>query len=443
MKDRKKVIITTAALILASVCTASCKDINTTANVKEHSASQTASGDAKKSTYGGNEVTMDFNPYKTDEKPTGEGGQPADTGETVAVITAAPAVTTTAAAPATTTTTAASETTTTTAAPITTTTTTTTAEQTKPAPVTTSSGDIEYNHIGESGILVSYQNGHYRALSPCFGTYSACDKWADACNTFAAKLPGVRVYSLEAPLACEFYTPQKFWDSGNFTTLQKNKIDAIGEKLSGVTHVDAYSALKAHTSEDIYSRTDHHWMPLGAYYAAQVFAKDAGVDFPTIDKYKEVSLAGYVGSMYNYSKDAHLKSDPEVFTMYISPNDSNLTTTYYNTSFGGGKVSDLFVARNAGAFYCSFLGSDDRIAKVETDVTNGRTLVVFKQSYGNALIPFLTSGFQTIYVCDMRYFNLNAIQFCKDVGATDILCTDCVMTTAGNGGTYLTRIQNQ
>ena len=147
--------------------------------------------------------------------------------------------------------------------------------------------------------------------------------------------------------------------------------------------------------------------------------------------------------MYTYSKDVHLYNDPETFTMYISPNADRITTTYYNTSFGGAYEGDLFVARNAGAYYCSFLGSDDRIAKIETDVKNGRTLVVFKQSFGNALIPFLTSGFEKIYVCDMRYFNLNAIQFCKDVGATDLLCTDCIMIAAGNGGTYLTGLQNR
>ena len=31
----------------------------------------------------------------------------------------------------------------------------------------------------------------------------------------------------------------------------------------------------------------------------------------------------------------------------------------------------------------------------------------------------------------MRYFDLNAVQFCKDVGATDLLFTDCVMMVAG------------
>lgn len=293
-----------------------------------------------------------------------------------------------------------------------------------------------YNVIGQNNILVSYQDGHYRGLMGCFGTYGLCDMWAEAVNTFAAKLPGVNVYSMAVPIPSEFYTPQSFWDSG-FTASQHNKVKHIREKLSGVKDIDAYSVLAAHTDEYIYSRTDHHWTPLGAYYAAQEFAKTAGVEFPELDKYTPVSRSGYVGSMYTYSKDVHLYNDAETFTMYISPNADKISTTYYNTSFRGGYAGDLFVTRNASAFYCSFIGSDDRITHIKTNVKNGRTLTVFKQSYGNALIPFLTSGFEDIYVCDMRYFDLNGLQFCKDVGTTDLLFADCVMIAAGNGGKYL------
>lgn len=295
---------------------------------------------------------------------------------------------------------------------------------------------ISYNVIGQNGILVSYQDGHYRGIMACFGTYGMCDRYTTAVNTFAAKLPDTKVYSLTAPIASEFYTPQKFWDSG-FTVSQYNKCERIRENLSGAAYVDAYSALAAHKDEDIYARTDHHWNPLGAYYAAEAFAKAADIDFPELSKYTPVSRSGYVGSMYTYSKDYHLYNDPEVFTMYLSPNADSISTKYYNSYFSNGWSGDLFVSRNAASFYCSFIGSDDRITHITTDNANGRTLVVFKMSYGNALIPFLTSGFENIYVCDMRYFELNGVQFCKDVGATDLLFTDCVMMIAGNAAKYL------
>ena len=72
-----------------------------------------------------------------------------------------------------------------------------------------------------------------------------------------------------------------------------------------------------------------------------------------------------------------------------------------------------------------------------TDCDNGRTLVIFKESYGNALAPFLTSCFESIYVCDVRYFDLNAKEFCESVGATDLLFAVCTFTPAGPNCSYV------
>lgn len=323
---------------------------------------------------------------------------------------------------------------------------TTTEAVTTEAPAETTAatfGTVEgsYNVIGDSGILVSYMDGHYRGLMPCFGTYGYCDGWIAAANKFKEKLPLVNVYNMVVPTSSEFYIP-KGYESG-FTTSQYNKISYIAEGLENVTDIDAYSALKAHTDEEIFSRTDHHWFPLGGYYAAEEFASVAGIEFPKLSEYKKVSCKGYVGSLYNYSGDSHLYNDPEEFVMYIPPNNNKLKTTYYNTSFGGGYESELFVASDASAYYCSFLGSDDRIAEIETNVKNGRTLVIFKESYGNALVPFLTSGYEKIYVCDIRYFTPNAVDFCKEVGATDLLFAVCTYTPAGTNGKYLGNIINQ
>ena len=287
-----------------------------------------------------------------------------------------------------------------------------------------------YREDGENGIKIIGRNGHYMGLMGCWGTFENCERYADAVNKAAAALPDVKVYNMVIPTSSEFYVPD---DITGFTSSQKEKIDHIASMLNGVTNVDAYSVLKAHMEEPIYTRTDHHWQPLGAYYAAEQFAKAAGVEdkFAPLSQYTEVVKDGYMGSLYGYSKSENLKSDPEPFTLYISPNDKALKTTYYDTAFDNGYESDLFVTRDGSNYYCSFLGSDNRIAKIETDCDNGKTLVVMKESYGNGLIPFLTQCYQTIYVCDARYFDLNAIQFCKDVNADDLLFAVCTFTPAG------------
>jgi len=83
--------------------------------------------------------------------------------------------------------------------------------------------------------------------------------------------------------------------------------------------------------------------------------------------------------------------------------------------------------------YSMFLGDDRIVAQIDTDVKNGRTLVVFKDSFGNALIPFLVGSFEHIYVVDYRYCNFNAVDFCVERGATDVLFATSMFSCTSSG----------
>lgn len=313
-----------------------------------------------------------------------------------------------------------------------------TEESTTPAPVT----DVDsYRAIGDNGILVAGMDGHYRGIMFYGGTYGYCDQYVTDVKAFQSALPEVTVYSMVIPTSVDFYNPDEY---SGYTELQKDKIEYIENELknTGVTNIKVYDTLSKHTNEEIYSRTDHHWMPLGAYYAAQVFCKDAGVKVPDISKYRKETCGGYVGSMYYYSSDVNLYNDPEQYTVYYSPNEDKLTTTYYNRYYSNGYDSNLFLCNDASYYYLTFLGSDDLIAHIKTNASTGRNLVVIKESYGNALIPFFTESFDNIYVLDLRYCEVNAINFCKEVGATDLLFANCAYTVAGGNCDYFSYIRN-
>jgi hypothetical protein len=294
-----------------------------------------------------------------------------------------------------------------------------------------------YDKIGQNGILVTERDGHLTALMPCWGTLEMCAKYAKSLNSFAKKIPDINVYSMVIPTAVEFYLPQ---NHKGMSGSQKARIDKVSETLDGVTAADAYSALEQHKNEPIYSRTDHHWFPLGAYYAANVFLEKKGIEPLPLEQYKAVTKNGYVGSMYNYSKDINLKNDPENFTMYIPPFQT--PATYYNTNFASPRKGKLFTSPDAGAYYCSFLGTDNIIAEVAPihKTPTGKTLVIFKESYGNALVPFLAQAYDKIYVCDIRYFGLDAVKFCKNVKADDVLFAVCTFTAAGSNGNYAAKL---
>lgn len=285
--------------------------------------------------------------------------------------------------------------------------------------------------IGEGIIL-----DHKRAVCVYGGSFSVGQDYAETLNAYQQDLGSdVQVYSLVAPTAVSYYLPEEY---ANYTASETENIDNINSYLNGVKPVDAYNALKLHTAEAIYARTDHHWLPLGAYYAAEAFAKVADVPFASLSDYDTATKKDYVGSMYTYTESAVLLDNPEEFTYYIPKN--KYKTTYYSTSFTDPTEGDLLMNLDGydnSMYYLVFMGGDDKITHVETDCKNGRTLVIFKDSYGNALVPCLTSSFENIYVCDMRYFELNAIDFCKQVGCTDLLFAMNTFSATGGNESYL------
>lgn len=110
--------------------------------------------------------------------------------------------------------------------------------------------------IGEGIIL-----DHKRAVCVYGGSFSVGQDYAETLNAYQQDLGSdVQVYSLVAPTAVSYYLPEEY---ANYTASETENIDNINSYLNGVKPVDAYNALKPHTAEAIYARTDHHWLPLG------------------------------------------------------------------------------------------------------------------------------------------------------------------------------------
>lgn len=307
-----------------------------------------------------------------------------------------------------------------------------TAQTSKPQTTTAAPTEEEEPVINEDDSVTITNNGiavvGTRALMLYGGSYSVGEKYAGVVNHYKELLGNdVNVYAMVIPTSCEFYSP----DSVKvYCGSQKDNIDYVYSLLNNSTGVDAYSSLKKHLREDIYLRTDHHWAPLGAYYAAQAFAETAGVPFLDISEYEQRVVHDYVGTMYGYSGDAVLKNNPEDFVYYV-PKTVDYTTTYYDYILQDGKIAganapyeaDFFIkySDGSGMAYCTFMGGDAKIVKVSTNAGTGRKLAIFKDSYGNALPPFLMGSFDEIIVIDMRYFTHNAIDYLKENGVTDVL----------------------
>lgn len=289
----------------------------------------------------------------------------------------------------------------------------------------------------EGDVIVCGKGENIRAMGAYYGSFEVGAQYADTINKWKEELPDVNVYNMSIPIASAYYLPGNLKDT---VSDQKDNIDNIAANLKGIINVDVFDNIGRHTEEYIYSRTDHHWQPLGAYYAAEIFAEKAGIEFPALDTYEKCEIEDFVGTMYAYSNyNQQLAENPDTF-IYYKP-DNEYSVTYYDTAFENGAANDLFFDYAEGVnCYSAILNVDNEIAEIETDCDNGRVLVIFKDSFGNALVPFFTHGFSKIYVCDFRYFDLNAIEFCRQVGCTDLLFANSI--TSCSTPTHITALNN-
>ena len=284
--------------------------------------------------------------------------------------------------------------------------------------------------VQTNGQLVVDIDGHTWGISLYGGGDGA--NYASYLNEFKEKVgSSVNVFNMVIPTAGAYYLPEGY---EQYNASHRDSINSIANQLVNVINIDGYAALEAHTDEYIYTRTDHHWMPLGAYYAAQAFCEVAQTPVKDLSTYTKETIEGFVGTMYAFTDyNERIKNDPEQFIYYIP--STEYTATYYTTDF---KVDEslsayhsIFVEQPASGAYSTFMGGDQKIVKIETANKNGRKLCIFKDSYGNAEVPFYIDSFEEIYVCDVRYFDVYAPDFVKENGITDVLFTMCTFSAVG------------
>lgn len=282
-------------------------------------------------------------------------------------------------------------------------------------------GDI--NDFLNNGILVNgvKMYGEKAGIMLFGGNDKQGQRYAELISAYKRELgDGVNVYNMVVPTSVEFYLPKKY---SKYSNSEKREIEFIYSKLTdGVIPVDAYSVLEAHKDEYIYFRTDHHWSDLGAYYAYTAFCNAIGQTPPPLSDYTAKTKEElFVGSLFGYTNDITLKNNPDTFTYYMTKSPFKGETYNYRTLTLAEANPIYHEYASGSAMYGMFLGSDGIHVKITTSAGTGRKIVMFKESYGNAFAPYLIDSFDEIYVIDIRYFGKNAVQYIKDVGATDVL----------------------
>ncbi|MBR6807757.1 MAG: hypothetical protein IKM46_05165 [Clostridia bacterium] len=192
--------------------------------------------------------------------------------------------------------------------------------------------------------------------------------------------------------------------------------DIIGEK---VNFVDTYGEMYKHRDEYIYFKSDHHWTQRGAYYAYRAFVESVGLEAAELDDFNIKTLTdSYSGSMYEYTKDERVKSFKDTIEAFMSKKTLTMTVTDRS---GNVKTYDSAIMEWSKT-YSAFLCGDNPYTVINVpENPQDRNILVIKDSYGNAFVPFLAENYGNIMIVDTRYTSMNVKEMFADYDLTDIL----------------------
>lgn len=187
-----------------------------------------------------------------------------------------------------------------------------------------------------------------------------------------------------------------------YTEDQNQQMDTIYGKLDqNIKNVDVRSVLKSHADEYLYYKTDHHWTSLNAFYTFQEFAKASDLGKVKKSDYNVYPVkTDFKGTLANKTGSVGLKDTIEI---YVPKENSDYIYTNTAASIKSRSLYSL-EALDSSNPYNVFLSGNAPYAKLEMNNDSQKHLLVFKDSYANAFIPFLVPYYRTITIVDPRYY---------------------------------------
>ena len=181
---------------------------------------------------------------------------------------------------------------------------------------------------------------------------------------------------------------------------------------AGVDTTDVLSALVAHSSENIYYRTDHHWTSLGAYYA---YCAWRGIE-PNVDEWtQEVLCDDFYGTTWNKVPLPTVPAE-EITAWYKHINRS---VSYNNGQYETDSIYERKYLSGSDQ-YAVCLNANQAQTVIEGSGKSGKLLLI-KDSYGNTFSQFPVEDYAEVHVLDLRFFKGDVTEYAKENGITDTL----------------------
>lgn len=251
---------------------------------------------------------------------------------------------------------------------------------------------------------------------------------ASLLNTVQAMFPKVKLSAMIVPNSFGVILDPKVQEKLASSGMDQAIAYSYSLMDKRVNTVNVFDALSVHKKEYIYFRTDHHWTQLGAYYAYQEYCKSMGYSTKPLSDYQKLDFPEFYGTFYFFmNRPESLKGHPDQVTAY----QGSMNTMQYTDSKGnlqeGKLINDASQMLPGNKYNCFMLGDHGYVEIHNEGAPRKKSILVLKDSYGNAFVPLLAQDYRDVYVVDYRHYQGNASSLIQEKGIEEILFLNNIM----------------
>ena len=251
---------------------------------------------------------------------------------------------------------------------------------------------------------------------------------ASLLNTVQAMFPKVKLSAMIVPNSFGVILDPKVQEKLASSGMDQAIAYSYSLMDKRVNTVNVFDALSTHKKEYIYFRTDHHWTQLGAYYGYQEYCKSMGYSTQPLSDYQKMDFPEFYGTFYFFmNRPESLKGHPDQVTAY----QGSMNTMQYTDSKGnlqeGKLINDASQMLPGNKYNCFMLGEHGYVEIHNEGAPRKKSILVLKDSYGNAFVPLLAQDYRDVYVVDYRHYQGNASSLIQEKGIEEILFLNNIM----------------
>lgn len=184
------------------------------------------------------------------------------------------------------------------------------------------------------------------------------------------------------------------------------------QELPWAEQIDLRNVLK----QGAYYRTDTHWMQQSLAMAADTICKAMGVSAQK-DLHAALAHENFYGVYYG---QAALPLLPDSILLMENEIITNCTVYDHETGKNTG-IYDLEKLSGKDPYEVYLSGPKSLLTITNPAGQPGKELIVFRDSFGSAMVPLLLADYETVTVVDIRYIQMDVLDRFVDFQGQDVL----------------------